>query len=110
MRIDNKNTPGLEPQKLQGTESTRETGQGAHGGTSGSSPLGGDRVQLSSLAEILRQLDPASPERLARLQQLEELVRTGRYEPDPEALGEALINEALSDSVAGTAAASGLDE
>ena len=110
MRIDNKNTPGVEPQKLPGTESPQGAEQNARAGATGSSSRASDRVQLSSLAEYLRRLDPASPERLARLQQLQELVSTGRYEPNPEALGEALINEALSDSVTGAPAASGLDE
>ena len=99
MRIDDTNTGGLGPTELnraQATEAAGRTGTGAaqrKGGGDGS-----DLVNLSSLAERVSALGQNSPQQQARLDRLRSIVESGQYQPDPEAISESIIQEALGDS------------
>lgn len=55
----------------------------------------GDRVQLSNLSQGLRVEIEDTPERLERVAQLRDQVRTGAYQPDAADVSRKLIDEAL---------------
>lgn len=99
MRIDDKNTPGIGSSNVGGVQG----GQGIAGqdrlGPGASKEAGGsgssDRIQLSGLAAQLQALQPGSEAREAELARLREMVASGRYQVDAEAVSRALLDEAL---------------
>lgn len=102
MRIDNNNMAGIGASGLDRTQSTEaveiQTGQGvAKRGQGGNT----DHVNLSTLAERLRSLESQSPERQARLDQLAAAYQSGKYDPDPEAVSEAVIEDAAATAADG---------
>lgn len=99
MRIDDKNTPGIGASNVGGVQGGQNiagqdrlgTGASREAGAAGSS----DRIQLSGLASQLRALQPGSEAREAELTRLRDLVASGRYQVDAEAVSRALVDEAL---------------
>ncbi|MCC6390020.1 MAG: flagellar biosynthesis anti-sigma factor FlgM [Bryobacterales bacterium] len=61
----------------------------------------GDRVQLSGLSQALQAASEDSPERLAKVEQLRQAVQSGTYQPDPKAVGQSILNDAIGSSGGG---------
>jgi hypothetical protein len=57
-----------------------------------------DLVQLSDLSRQLRASDLDSPERLAQLDKVRADVQSGRYQPDPVTIAQAVVRNALGES------------
>lgn len=96
MKIDDRNAVPLNPAdvaRAQAAEAAQQqqTAQNLRqeGGASAS-----DRIALSELSARIRELVAGSPEREARIAKLAEEFAAGRYEPDAEAIADALIAEA----------------
>lgn len=88
---------GIGASGLDRTQSTEAVDQQASTGAARRLGRGGtDQVSLSRLAEQLKALDSQSPERQARLDQLAAAYQAGEYNPDPEAVGDAVIDDALA--------------
>ncbi|QOY86748.1 flagellar biosynthesis anti-sigma factor FlgM [Paludibaculum fermentans] len=99
MRIDTNNMAGIGASGLDRTQSAdaveQQAGQAvAKRGAGGAT----DQVNLSVLAERLQSMEPQSPERQARLEQLSAAYQAGTYNPDPMAVSEAMIDDATSSS------------
>ncbi|MGJ5820648.1 flagellar biosynthesis anti-sigma factor FlgM [Paludibaculum fermentans] len=95
MRIDTNNMAGIGASGLDRTQSAdaveQQAGQAvAKRGAGGAA----DQVNLSVLAERLQAMEPQSPERQARLEQLAAAYQAGTYNPDPAAVSEAMIDDA----------------
>lgn len=102
MKIPDNQLPGLGGAGLGGTSGT--------GGADRARPVDspssarreehtspdGDRVQLSGLSQALQLSSEDSPERVARVEQLRQAVQSGAYQPDPKAVGQSILNDALS--------------
>ena len=97
MRIDDKNLSSAAAAGLGRTQSTEKAEQGAQrAGVARSGAAGqSDQVQLSSLAESVQSLEPNSAANQARLDRLAEMVASGRYTPDAEAIAEQLIQDSI---------------
>jgi flagellar biosynthesis anti-sigma factor FlgM len=99
MRIDDKTSANL---GAAGLNRAQATDAAAQSGASKAARKGGeassDRVNLSNLAESINQLDGTSPQREERVQQLAALYQAGKYEPNAEAVGGAMIDEAIGQS------------
>lgn len=68
--------------------------RGARG--AGANSAARDSVQLSELSSRLaRLLHSDSSERADRMQRLTALVRSGQYQPDPAAIGRAIVDDGL---------------
>ncbi|WP_321474275.1 flagellar biosynthesis anti-sigma factor FlgM [uncultured Paludibaculum sp.] len=97
MRIDTNNMAGIEASGLDRTQSTEAVEQQAGPGVAKRGTRGGaDQVSLSTLAERLQSLESQSPERQARLEHLTAAYQSGNYDPDPDAISEAIIEDATS--------------
>jgi len=56
-----------------------------------------DEIQLSGLSQTLRVLATDSPERNRRIEELSQLVESGRYEVDTQELSRRLIEDATKE-------------
>jgi hypothetical protein len=72
-------------------EATRASGSGKSAGGSGA--VGEDQVQISSLSEAIT---AQSSQRAAFVQNLAAVYQSGRYQASPAAVGQALVDQALS--------------
>jgi anti-sigma28 factor (negative regulator of flagellin synthesis) len=95
MRIHDKQAAGIDLAKVVRNPAEQAGGPGQDPKI-GRQRGGADEVRLSTLAEQIQSLDPASREMEARLDRLGHLVAAGRYQPDPEALADSLIEDALA--------------
>lgn len=96
MRIDTPQTTTTAGISVTTTAGTRAVDRGTAGRTAGAGGGGfDDEVQLSGLAGSLDRLRTDSPERLAQVEQLSQLVAAGQYQPDPGAIAGSLVDEAL---------------
>jgi flagellar biosynthesis anti-sigma factor FlgM len=91
MQINDGNLLGLTPASPQQAE---RTGQAAAGrNAAGSVPPGAeDAVQLSSFAKKINELHDDSPARQARVEALRAQYLSGKYEIDPVALAQSVID------------------
>ncbi len=64
----------------------------------GSAAKGPDEVALSVLAERLQALEPGSADQDQKLKVLQAAYESGRYQPDSEAVADALLDESLSET------------
>lgn len=95
MKIDDRNAANLNPAALDQArpaeaveaQKTARIGQTAQQDA-------GDRVALSEFSARLQELAGGGEAREARIQALAEQFEAGRYEPDPDAVADALIAEA----------------
>jgi flagellar biosynthesis anti-sigma factor FlgM len=70
----------------------------------GTRTAGEDRAELSGLAaRVSEEVRGEAADRLARVAELRELVKSGRYEANAEATARRLVDEALAGDVAGAA-------
>jgi flagellar biosynthesis anti-sigma factor FlgM len=95
MKIDDRNAANLNPAALDPARQAeaaeaQKAARTAQTGQQGAS----DRVALSELSARLRELAGGGEAREARIQALAEQFQTGRYDPDPDAVADALIAEA----------------
>ncbi len=97
MKITNPDTVAL-----NGTSRAATTGQVTSGSRSRKSTSGAatDYIEISSLGDQLRTLLSASPERSARLAQLESAVTSGRYRPDASAVSAGIIQDSMTAAAA----------
>jgi flagellar biosynthesis anti-sigma factor FlgM len=80
-----------------GGADSRAAGQGTR-------TAGEDRAELSGLAaRVSEEVRGEAADRLARVAELRELVKSGRYEANAEATARRLVDEALAGDVAGAA-------
>ena len=87
---------GIGASGLGRTQATEPAGrQAGAGSVKGGAGTGADHVNLSSLAEQLQTLDTASPAREAHLNRLAALYEAGAYQPDAEAISDAIIDDSL---------------
>jgi len=96
MKIDNRNdlgavsTPGAKG--ATGVESGSRKGVDNQAGGSGA-----DRAELSGLAgKIAGALSQDSADRAAKVEQLRAQVAQGSYRPDPEAISQGIVSDALA--------------
>jgi flagellar biosynthesis anti-sigma factor FlgM len=85
------NTAAAESGRSQETQKAASTPlAGAGGGGSG------DRVELSSaLTSVSRALTAYHTDRTAKVQALTEQFQSGSYQPDSQAIGQAMVAQAL---------------
>lgn len=97
MRVDDTNNTGsVNASLVTGARSTQATEETARGRTAErSGVLREDSVQLSGLASKLAGMDVSSPDRVAFVDRLHALVSSGKYQPDIDAVADALIQEAM---------------
>ncbi|MBI5281831.1 MAG: hypothetical protein HY858_09135 [Candidatus Solibacter usitatus] len=97
MRIDDKHMAGIGAPGLDRAQ-WAESGEQRAGRTApdGAGGVQTDRVSLSGLAARIQALEDGSAERKSRLEALAAAYREGRLETDGEAVGEAVIEEALA--------------
>jgi negative regulator of flagellin synthesis FlgM len=95
MKIDDRNAANLNPAGLDRTRSAElvEAQQGQRTEKPGGA-AGGDRVSLSDLSARLRELSESPAAREQRIAALAAEFEAGRYEPDPDAVADAMIAEA----------------
>jgi flagellar biosynthesis anti-sigma factor FlgM len=75
---------------------SQETQKAATSPLAGAGGGSGDRVELSSaLATVSRALASHHTDRAAKVQALTEQFQSGRYQPDSQAIGQAMVGEAL---------------
>lgn len=94
MRINDPSLSGINVGALKTTSAEKVTapsGSVAEKGGAG----GGDAVQLSALAKSLDALQSDSASRQARVEELAKAVESGAYQPDPGAVAESLVQDAL---------------
>ena len=96
MKINNPDTVAL-----SGTSRSAATGQVTSGSRSRKAGGGtaSDYVEISTLGDQLRTLLAASPERSARVAQLESAVASGRYRPDAGAVSASIIQDSMTAAV-----------
>lgn len=99
MRIEDNNLAGLGAQGLSRAQGTEAAGRSGSEVGKKSGAGGADEVNLSVLAERLQSLEAGSAEREKRIEELASAFQAGRYEPNAEVVGGAMLN----DAVAGTA-------
>jgi flagellar biosynthesis anti-sigma factor FlgM len=87
---------------LSGTSGAAATGQVSSGSRSrkGAGGTASDYIEISSLGDQLRTLLAASPERSARIAQLESAVTSGRYRPDAGAVSSSIIQDSMTAAAA----------
>jgi len=98
MRIDDKHTVGIGTSGLGRTDAAELANSQKSGVGKKGSATGPDKVNLSVLAERLQALEPGSVEQEQKLRALAAAFETGRYEPDPDVVSEALLDEAVSET------------
>ncbi len=97
MKINNPDTVAL-----SGTSGAAAPGQVTSGSRSrkGAGGSASDYVEISSLGDQLRTLLAPSPERSARVAQLESAVTSGRYRPDASAVSVSIIQDSMTAAAA----------
>jgi len=92
----------IDQQNLQQSGGAQQTGgaqqvTGGRGGFSsrGAYGVGGDSVELSSLSAAVQSYTTQSSDRASSLEQLGQVVQSGRYQVDARAVSQGLINDAL---------------
>lgn len=100
MKIDNRNdlgavsTPGAKG--AAGVESGSRKGVDNQAGSPGA-----DRAELSGLAgKIAAAVTKDSADRAAKVEQLRTQVAQGSYQPNPEAISQGIVSDALSSAAA----------
>lgn len=103
MRIDDKNLSSAAAAGLGRTQAAEKAEQAAQRAGAAKSGAAGqsDHVQLSSLAESVQSLEPNSAANQARLDRLAEVVASGRYAPDAEAIAEKVIQDSIETKPSG---------
>lgn len=97
MRIDDKNLSSAAAAGLGRTQAADKAEQAAQrtGVARSGGPCQSDQVQLSSLAESVQSLEPNSAATQARLDRLSEIVASGKYAPDVEAIADRLMEDSI---------------
>jgi len=96
MKIHDQDTAGIAGSGIGRTDAVQSSS-----GRKGSAPAGGaqgDRVQISDLAQAIRNLTTESDERAAHLDRLSADYAAGRYKVDAGELSRKLIEDAVSRS------------
>jgi flagellar biosynthesis anti-sigma factor FlgM len=98
MTIKNGDTTGVSGLNLEQTSGSRQIGKAASSAAGSTAPTSSeDSIALSNTSDLTQQaLASGAPERLARIQQLRQLVETNQYHVDATALAGALINAHLA--------------
>ncbi|MBI4877183.1 MAG: flagellar biosynthesis anti-sigma factor FlgM [Acidobacteria bacterium] len=94
MRINDQNSTGISSSQIGRTQ---ETEAGGRSGRAGGSAAAGDQVELSSLAERLRETSADMPERAAYLRTLSAEIQAGEYQVDAAELGRKIVDSALAE-------------
>ena len=77
------------------SQETQKAATASHTGDGGSGS--GDRVELSSaLTSVSRAMASYHTDRAAKVQALTEQFQSGRYQPDSQAVSQAMVGEALA--------------
>ncbi|MCP5109211.1 MAG: hypothetical protein GY953_00085 [bacterium] len=78
-------------------EKTQQADVNRRGGTGRDPSLGDapDQVSLSGMSAQVKALGVDSPERIAKLEKLSADVAAGRYQVDPQAVSERLVDDAM---------------
>ncbi|MEO8662365.1 MAG: flagellar biosynthesis anti-sigma factor FlgM [Bryobacteraceae bacterium] len=94
MKINDTTSAGVSAGKL-GEAQAAATARGGRNQGSTVNGGSGDQVQLSNLASTVRSLATDSPDRAARVTQLEQAVQSGRYQVNSMDLSSSMVNAAL---------------
>jgi flagellar biosynthesis anti-sigma factor FlgM len=95
MKINDTTSAGVSAGKLGESQAAAATGRsGRHPGSTVNGGSG-DQVQLSNLASTVRSLASDSPDRAARVTQLEQAVQSGRYQVSSLDLSSSMVSAAL---------------
>jgi len=97
MKINNPDSAALSGTGRAAETSAVSTSAGSRKSAGSSS----DSVDISSLGDHLRALLSDSPERTARVAQLESAVSSGRYRPDANAVSNSIIQGSMAAGAAG---------
>ena len=95
MKINDTTSAGIAAGKLGESQAAAATARGGRNQGSTVNGSGGDQVQLSNLASMVRSLASDSPDRTARVTQLEQAVQSGRYQVNAMDLSSSMVNAAL---------------
>lgn len=97
MKVNDPNLAGVTGGQVDGAglDRTRQTEADRRGTASRDPSLSDspDRVALSQLGALLRASSSDSPARVGRLQKLSADVAAGRYQVDPQALAQRLVDD-----------------
>jgi flagellar biosynthesis anti-sigma factor FlgM len=95
VKVDDPKVTGMSPSQVGGSQAP-DSASIRHKRTDPAHANSRDEVSLSDVGAKLRELDPESPERAARLEQLAAEVAAGRYRVDAMKVSDRMIEDALS--------------
>lgn len=99
MRVNDSNAGNIGGAQYESTRATGGVGPGNRGeGNRRADASGTDDVQLSGLAGLLKSASGDSTERAQKTQRLAQLVQSGSYQVDPDAVSRRLVDEMLGTS------------
>jgi len=97
MQVNDPNLHGLSSQATQGTERAQNHTENARSQNATKSGIGSDSVEISSFAQQVNDLREGSSAREARVEELRNLVQSGRYEVDGNAVASRIVDELLGE-------------
>lgn len=97
MQVNDPNLHGLSSQTTQGTERAQNHTENARSQNTAKSGIGSDTVEISSFAQQVNDLREGSSAREARVEELRNLVQSGRYEVNGTAVASRMVDEFLGE-------------